>query len=287
MAATLGFGTAPFIPDYGLSGSRRGDERVCLIREAIEAGIRFVDTAATYADAEAVIGTAMPWLRERGVRVCTKLAASQLPDGLARSLEQLTCWMVDAVLVHSATVADLADERLARAMQRVKVDAAVLRTGASTYGINAAQRAIEQSWCEMLQVEHSIVNPSVVAAVRGLKRPGQELVVRSVLCQGLLTVRCQQAEWVSTAVRRRLDQLEEQAAAWNMTLPELAIRFALDTEGVDVVLVGMSSREELATALAAWRRPALSPAQRRALAAWDASTEDWAHPERWKVAATS
>jgi aryl-alcohol dehydrogenase-like predicted oxidoreductase len=36
-----------------------------------------------------------------------------------------------------------------------------------------------------------------------------------------------------------------------MTLPELAIRFALDTPGLDVVLVGIGSPEELATAVAA------------------------------------
>jgi aryl-alcohol dehydrogenase-like predicted oxidoreductase len=69
-----------------------------------------------------------------------------------------------------------------------------------------------------------------------------------------------------------------------MTMPSVAIRFALDTPGVDVVLVGVSTVEELDAALDAWRRAPLTAAQRSLLMDLDRSALDVVHPERWAVA---
>jgi aryl-alcohol dehydrogenase-like predicted oxidoreductase len=66
-----------------------------------------------------------------------------------------------------------------------------------------------------------------------------------------------------------------------MDLTTLAIRFALDTSALDIVLVGVSDRSELAVAVeAAGRRP-LTPEQYAAVAAFDRSDAPWSHPERW------
>ena len=74
--------------------------------------------------------------------------------------------------------------------------------------------------------------------------------------------------------------LDRLAASLDMDLTALAIRFALDTPGIDVALVGVSTNDELQTALAAWRRPALTAEEYAAVAAFDRSDADWSHPER-------
>jgi aryl-alcohol dehydrogenase-like predicted oxidoreductase len=289
MSAILGLGTAPFMTSYGLpaaSGAARADRRA-LVAQALEAGIGFVDTAAGYEDAEDVLGQLADALRRRHVRICTKLAPAQLEDGMDASLRRLGCRRVHAVLAHSIGAVELRDPRVSQALRRLQHTGAAERIGASTYGVEAARTAVQQPWCDMIQIEHSVVNPSVARAVAPLKRPDQCLVARSVLCQGLLSTRRAQAGALDAGAEQVLDRLEAAARGWRMSLPELAIRFALDTPGIDVVLVGLATPDELDVALAAQRRPPLTGTQRDILAQFEYATADWTHPERWQARPTA
>jgi aryl-alcohol dehydrogenase-like predicted oxidoreductase len=251
------------------------------LRSAIESGIGYIDTAAAYDGVEALLGEVADFLRLRCVRLCTKLTVYELDHDLAASLTRLKCDRVDTLLLHNARRSDLVDNRVADWMVQTKRQGHASLTGASTYGAEDAQLALEQLWCDVVQVEHSILNPSVVRILAALKRTGQEIVVRSVLCKGLLTARRHHATHLGTALAVTLDRLETRASEWGFSLPELAIRFALDTPGVNIVLVGMSSLTELETALAAARYAPLEPWQMESLAEFDCSFEDWSHPERW------
>lgn len=284
--ALIGFGTATFLPQYGLGGETpSADALSLLIRQAVENGVRYIDTAAGYGESEGVLGRLRSLLASRHVRVCTKLTAASLANGVQPSLERLRCDRLDSLLAHSATRKELTDPLVVRALSAAKHAGLVDRIGASTYGVSDARWALEQPWCDVVQVEHSILNPSVVQALTPIKRPGQELTVRSVLCKGLLSDRRADAgNLIGTGVAV-LARLEALAQEWGYRLPELAIRFALDTPAVDIVLVGISARSELETALAAAQRPPLEFWQMEQLAEFNCSAQDWAHPERWKVSA--
>ena len=151
--------------------------------------------------------------------------------------------------------------------------------------MEAARLALEQSWCSVVQVEHNLLNPSVVRAVASRKQSWQRLVVRSIFCKGLLTSRRVLATHLPEGTLARLNRLEEIAREWGMSLPELASRFALDTPGVDLALVGVSQLAELEMVLASVRRRPLEPRQIELLRAFDVSSESWVHPKRWPVAA--
>lgn len=278
----LGLGTATFLLGYGLGSSEvGGGERESLIREAVKRGIVYVDTAVAYGDAESSLGELAGLLSAYGVRVCTKLVLSDLSGGLESSLKRLGCALVDTVLLHSAKRAELVDRSVLRVFGEMRTKRQVTHTGASTYGAEDAIVAAEQPWCDVLQVEHSILNPSVVKAVLPFLRPGQELVVRSILCKGLLTERRRCLPTSFSRIVAVVGRLEGVAREWGYTLPELAIRFALDTPGVNVVLVGVSNERELEMALRARDHEPLSAEQMEALEKFDCSESDCVHPERW------
>ena len=136
-------------------------------------------------------------------------------------------------------------------------------------------------WCDVVQVEYSVLNQEVLRAIDGMRRPGQEIVARSVLCKGLLTPRWRQAGALATPIAGDLEALEGRAASAGASLSELAIRFALDTPGIDVVLVGVATDRELETAIRARDRETLAPDAWQALEAFDRSALDCVHPERW------
>lgn len=278
----LGLGTATFLSGYSLGSSEiGGGERESLIRAAVAKGIVYVDTAVAYGDAENSLGEIAGFLNDHKVRVCTKLVLSDLSGGLESSLKRLGCALVDTVLLHSAKRAELVDGSVLRAFAEMRKNRQVTHTGASTYGVEDAIVAMEQPWCDVLQVEHSILNPSVVKAVVPLLRPGKELVVRSILCKGLLTERRRCLPTSFSRIVAVVERLEGVAREWGYTLPELAVRFALDTSGVNVVLVGVSNEGELEMALRARDREPLSPEQMEVLEKFDCSESDCVHPERW------
>lgn len=282
----LGFGTATFSPSYGIAADTpQRESAAALLREAIGAGIRYVDTAAGYGMAEAVVGLVAREICDHRVRVCTKISAPAARSGgaagaLRESLVRLKLESVDTVMLHSADSGVLGDAAVGQGLDELRERNLAARTGASTYGASDALDAAAQPWCSALQVEHSLLNPSVVAALEG-HRSRTEIVARSVLCKGLLSARRQHAGAFAAELEPTLDALDRLAAEWGVTLPEIAIRFALDTPGVDVVVVGISTEAELRTALSAAALPPFDQAARTTLASFDRSMQDAAHPERW------
>ena len=282
-SAAFGIGTASFIPNYGLLPG--GEPDVHLIRAAVKAGVTYLDTAAAYGDAERALGSIADELRARDVRICTKVAVPEggtsLTAAIDTSRSRLGVDVLDTVLLHSAPASSVTSSEIASQCLSVMAAGTVRQLGASTYGAEAAAAALAAPWCSAIQFEYSILNPSVWPAARDARRPGQELVVRSVLCKGLLTSTWRQVTELASPLAPTLTALERLAADWNLSLPALAIRFALDTPGIDVVVVGVATDEELADALAARDHIPLTGQQLARLAEFDRSGLDAAHPERW------
>ena len=278
----LGLGTAAlFLPGYGL-GPVKAVDGAGLIMRAVDLGVRYLDSAGDYGDSDRVLNEAAELLIDRRVRVCTKRTASALLEaGVAAALERRRDRPFDTLLVHSATPTILSDPRCADVMTRVKSEGRAMRVGASTYGAEAAAVALAQPWCDVVQVEYSVLNPSVVWHVQSRKRTGQEVVVRSVFCKGLLTDRRASAPGLPQGAREMLDRLALLGREWGMSVSSLALRFALDTPCVDVVLVGVGCEEELRAALDASKAPRLESWQLETLQMFDRSTERWTHPEQW------
>lgn len=280
-AQRLGFGTAALMQGYGL-GDAQAPNRDELLEAAVASGFRYVDTASDYQDLEQWLGSRKPYFESHPVAICTKLSAAELLSGAWEwSRSRLEGMMIDALLVHNASTEDVSNPDLVRRLIEIKSSGQVQRIGASTYGVEPARAFLQQGWCSIVQVEHSILNPSVVRSLEGVKRAGQQIVARSVLCKGLLTQRRRFAAHIPAAAVGCLERLESLAASWEFSLPELAIRFALDTPEVDRVLIGIRSLQELDVAIAAARRGPLDRKQRQSLEAFDSSRYDWPHPERW------
>ena len=280
MPATLGLGTATFLASYGLAaGPPPGDE---LVRAAFRAGIRYYDTAAAYGDGEIAVGRS---LAGRDARVCTKIRVNGAMEDVRASVKHL-CGAPDTILMHSAGHDQLTGASAIDALVRAKAQGLTKRIGASTYGADDALFALAQPWVDTVQIEYSILNQSVMRQIAAAKakRADQELIARSVLCKGLLTSRREAARDLAAPLEDALNETERCARDWNHTMESLAIRFALDTPGIDVVLVGVSTEAELTVAVRAARREPLSAEQWQALAALDRSALDATHPERWDAA---
>lgn len=287
--AILGVGTTGFIPGYGLGEAPVASET--LLVTAIQSGIRYVDTAAGYADSETILARVLAAAGAGQVEVCTKVvpepatSTDALQAAARLSLDRLGLEVVDDLLWHSATAEGLRDRLVCRAFAGLKETGLTRRVGASTYGTDAARTALASDWCQVVQVEFSILNQEL-GDVIAARRAHQRVVVRSVLCKGLLTPRRAHLE-LPPWLRDRLAEVDSIARAIGMTTAQIATRFAMDVSGADVVLVGAASPEELTEAQTVAAAAPLDAATIRALRALDSGDSDWAHPERWERLVTS
>lgn len=280
--ATLCIGTAQWGSDYGLTntGGRLSDEEVQAIMEtAIKTGIRAIDTADSYGDAQLRM---RPWAREFSITSKISGAAPLLiPLLIEKCLAELGVAAVQAVLIHDWDALDHgAQVSAARALGVAHEAGFIKRCGVSTYeevGIATALQAFESVSVDLgtIQVPANALDrrledsPAVTAAVRR----GTQIQVRSVFLQGLLATRMPHGIGLHPDVVRYHDWVSERAES-----PiGVALSHASSLPWVNEIVVGVTTKGELVQVLEALRitAPTLLPT---ALASRDPQLID---PRNW------
>ena len=177
-------GTAQLTQQYGVMARPR-DERdhgPALLATAFERGIRTLDTAPTYGDAERCIG-----LHGSAFALHTKLSGGAEPAAqLEASLARLARESVDVLYLHDPDVVlDAQDPRIAAAA--ALVGGGTEQLGASVYTREQFTAAVEDPRISVVQFPLNVLDRRVSDAdLRRAAKGGTRLVVRSALLQGLL-----------------------------------------------------------------------------------------------------
>jgi aryl-alcohol dehydrogenase-like predicted oxidoreductase len=291
--ARLGLGTASFLPGYGLT--QAGDEAAQggVLTSAADRGIRYFDTAPAYGDAELFVGQTLGSLARDGkVRVATKViippgaAASVIPDSLKRSLDRLEVPSVDTFLWHNATEIGVADLQMRKAFEACREQGLCRRIGGTTYGPAAALAAVQSGWCDTIQFEFSVINPSVLQALTGKKVAGQEWIARSILCKGLLTEAGSQ-EFDDLKIQQAMGLVRAVSLSRNCPLETVAYAFGFSCPEIDIVLAGARNESELEPAFAVADLAPFTDEEWAQLADADCSECDASHPDRWAALAAT
>ena len=286
MAATerLALGTVQFGLDYGVAndGGRVTLEETARILElAHDAGIDTLDTAIGYGDSEARLG-------EIGVadwRIVSKLP--ELPDvvedvagwaesSVTGSLERLGADRLHGLLLHRpAELLGAYGPALSAALLDVRQQGLVDRVGVSVYGPDELD-AVWDDRFDLVQAPTNVFDRRL-ATSGWLGRLGEqdvEIHTRSAFLQGLLLME----DW-PTYFERFTGWHEgwtAYCAAEDATLLEASLGFVLAQAGIDRVVVGVDTAEQLEEILAVGDRQ-IEPAP-DTLASDDLDLID---PSRW------
>lgn len=268
----LGLGTVQFGLDYGVS-NRTGKPSVEAVGEILDvasaAGLRILDTAPAYGEAERRIGG---WLERAGPRfdVVTKTAklaatgtiqashVARLDEAFATSLASLGATKVYGLLVHSTDDVFLAGgERLIEWMQARRHAGQIEKIGVSVYGPDQLARVLDRFTPDLVQLPVNVLDQRTIAsgALRDLKRRGVEVHARSAFLQGLLLMDPDDA---SRRMGRPLPELTRYHAERldrGLSPLEAALAFVKSVPEIDCVLVGVQTAAELRQILAAWDVP--------------------------------
>lgn len=264
---TWAFGSDP------MWGAQDDRESADVVSAALDAGIDFIDTAAGYADgrSEEVLGLALDGRRDRAsiaTKVYGTLAGAALVEACEASLRRLRTDRVEAYYLHWPNH-DIPIAESLEGLVRLKAAGKIRSAGICNFGLidladlNSAKDA---GVVVLHQLPYSLfwraIEHDILPASRAM---GLDIVAYSVLAQGLLTGRYASSAEVPESLHATrfygdgghgdpgaerevfaaLPGLRALAAEAGVSLPDLAIQWALAQPGVAVVLTGARTVAEI------------------------------------------
>lgn len=264
----------------GMRTGKSEAEQVAIIRQAIDAGVNFIDTAEVY-QTEGVVGQAISGLDRSALIISTKkhlegnsLTPQQLEDGLHASLKRLRTEYVDIYHLHAVPpdMYDALAESLVPTLEKLRAQGKIRFLGVTEQGNSDArhamlQRAVQDDVWDVMMVMFNILNQSarervlakaqeknigilaMFAVRRALSRPDHlQQVIQDLIAKGEINPsEIDEAEPLGFLMR-------EGGAA---SVTDAAYRFCRDEPGVHVVLSGTGDPAHLRENLASFERPPL------------------------------
>ena len=260
----LGLGTVQFGQAYGISNARGrvpGADVAAILRRAAAAGVGTLDTAAGYAEAEAVLGGLAALTRP--FRLVTKTIA--LKNGLdaviaraRQSVATLGRSKIDLLLVHAA--ADLTGEGGAVLWQRLlalRDEGLFGGIGISAYVADDPLKLARDFRPDAMQLPLSLLDQRLIqsGALAAIKELGVEVHARSLFLQGLLFLSEDKLPAKLAGAAAHLKKLSARFAEARTTPLVAALAFALDRPEIDVAVVGVTTPDEFEEVLQAAAKP--------------------------------
>lgn len=270
MKPQICLGTAQFGLSYGITnngGKVPPDEVSALLSQAASSGIKLIDTAQSYGDAEEVLGRGFS--AGQDFRLITKLPA-QSQDSFGRdsvanweeafhvSCRRLGVDQLDGFLLHSPD--DLrkpGSDYLQKWLISLRDRGLVRRLGVSIYAKEDLAN-VDSNLLDLVQLPLSIYDQRLLVdgTIGLLQKLGCAIHIRSVYLQGLLISPTEAwPAWISDQARQHHSNFEQFSLGRSCSLLELALSFVRALEGLEAVVIGLCSRLELNELVQAWEGP--------------------------------
>lgn len=262
--------------------SQSPEHAIALVRQALDAGVNFLDTAQSYGT-EAVVGKAIAGMPRHQVIISTKKTlpapddlrpGKEVRQGLEQSLKLLGTDYIDIYHLHGVEPADyeFAKSRLMPAMVKLREEGKVRFVGVTEGFVEdpshrMLQQGMQEDLWDVVMVGFNVLNPSarknvlplaqqrgtgvldMFAVRRALSQP-QRLkdIVADLVRAGKIDARAVNPDEPLDFVLRDSDAT---------SLPEAAYRFCRHEPGVQVVLTGTGNPAHLRANLEAILKPPL------------------------------
>ena len=255
VASRLGFGAAriarletPNVAGADVDGATR-EGAVELVNALLDRGVNFIDTAAGYGDSEEVLGVALAgrrsecWIATKAPNSRANFGPDWSEESVARSIDEslrrLRTDRVDLIQLHSCTSDVLREGGAIRALLKAKDASKTRYIGYSGDG-EQALNAIATGAFDVLQTSFNIVDQRALEDVIPAARDaGMGIVAKRPVANAALA-------WESSPYRyadeywRRGRLLSPPPGSPSDPI-ELALRFTLSFDEIDVAIVGTRS----------------------------------------------
>lgn len=294
MTPQLCLGTAQFGLPYGITntaGQVPEAEVAKLLSQLEGAGVRCLDTAQAYGNAEEVLGRNLPKVHH--LRVISKLPAqpqiafteqdeASWEREFRLSCERLGLESLDALLLHApAELSKPGGNFLADWLFGLRQRGLVQRLGVSIYTSDELE-GVNPDLLDLVQLPLSLYDQRLLrdGTVTRLRGSGTVLHARSLYLQGLLLTPAKKwPNWATPNVLRHHQRLEVLARERGCRLIDLALGFAKEQTELEAVVLGVCSTQELTQLRDSWTT--LSPWQEGEWQSWGLQDLEALDPRGW------
>ena len=203
-----------------------------LMRQLMEAGINYIDTARGYTVSESYLGQALEGIREHFILATKSMSRDKagMAKDIETSLANLRTDYIDLYQIHNPTPADIeqvmAPGGALEALLEAKAAGKIGHIGITLHTAPLFEKALELSWVETIMFPYNIVETQ-----------GEELIAK-----------CTEKNIGFICMKPLAGGAIEDAT--------LALRFIAANPHVSVVIPGMAAPEEIAQNIAAVSDPA-------------------------------
>ena len=252
----IALGTVQFGLDYGAT-NRAGqislDAAHRILQTAQDGGIRWLDTAAAYGDAEERLGSVLDG--DPYFSICSKLAPARdapLAEAARRSLDnsltRLRRPQLEALLVHAA--ADLLGKEgdaLWDSLSTLRDQGLARSIGVSVYEAGEIEAIVARYKPDWIQLPCSVLDQRLVQSgvLARLNQAGIRVQARSLLLQGLVCADPDALPEALTALRPSLQRLRNSASSPLSSPLAMALAWAASQQEIELAVLGVTRREEL------------------------------------------
>jgi len=265
----------------GSWGEQRESDSLEALGTALDRGVNFIDTAAGYGNgkSERIIGEFLK-SRSETVYVCTKTppapgkwppspycrieerySEKYLRENVEERLRNLQTDSLDVLLLHTWTRAWNDQPKALKILQQMKSEGLIKQVGLSTpeHDQNCVIQLMRDGMVDVLQVIYNIFEQEPAAQLFPVAlETGTGIIVRVAFDEGVLTGKYTGKEtfgpddfrsnyFAGDRLERgvkRTEKIKEEFQASGYSMPELALKFALNPAAVSTVIPGIRNRPQ-------------------------------------------
>ncbi|GAA4048609.1 aldo/keto reductase [Flavobacterium chungnamense] len=246
MKITLG--TVQFGIQYGISnthGVPSDSELESIFSVASELGIKQLDTAKAYGNAEERIGQ----LSNSKFDIITKFpnvdSKEDLEIALSESLQKLNVSSIYGYLAHNADVL-IQNPSLWEVLLDAKKEGKIKKIGYSLYNPEQLEQLLDLNCIpDLVQLPYSILDRKFEKQLSILKQLGTEVHVRSVFLQGLYFMNPNKLPEKLQPLQDSLLELKNLCIENNVSVGEVALNYVISNPNIDKLVIGIETAEQL------------------------------------------
>lgn len=256
----LCLGTVQFGMRYGINNvlgrQPTWEESFEMLDLAIENGIKVIDTARAYGEAELILGKYFKKKKSsHKIAVISKLRPNVIGDNnkikqvvfqeCKNTLHRLRIEQLDGYLLHTPEY--IYEEEIVDALTSLKKDQLVKNIGVSIYNIKEGEKAIDTGVIDYIQLPYSVLDQRAAKSgfIEKANNKGITIFARSTFLQGVFMMK---QEHIPDYLKHSLEYINifnELTIKYEIDRVSALLQFVKQEKGVDFLVFGVETKEQL------------------------------------------
>lgn len=251
----LCLGTVQFGIKYGINSDKQPTKEECfaMLDQALKSGITTFDTAKCYGTSQQILGEYFKGKKRDSFKIATKLESKAEGDEMftayeeeiKESLKILGLDYVDFYLSHNAE--RINDEKAIKAIYSLKEKGYTKKVGISVYTPDEAMLAIKNPFIDCVQIPYNVIDKRLdkMGFFDIAKTSGKTVFCRSIMLQGLLAMKVEDAVKKLPESEKTLIDYENLCKEYNLSKVEFAVSYIAKKGVINYCVFGVDNIEQL------------------------------------------